>query len=91
MRFEYRVEALPWDGHDEGARHLEEQLNRFADDGWEVFSLVPTTAGTSIRSLVSANASADTTELAVVMRRTVEDQDDGGLDGAPGPREHRQR
>ncbi len=65
----YRVEAVPWDGHELGARHLEEQLNEWAADGWEVVSILPTTAGTSIRSLVSAAASADTTEFAVVLRR----------------------
>jgi hypothetical protein len=66
---EYRVEAVPWDGHDQGARHLEKILNEFAAEGWEVVSILPTTAGTSVRSLMSASASADTTEFAVVLRR----------------------
>ena len=66
---EYRVEVVAWDGHEQGARHLEAELNRWAADGWEVVSILPTTAGTSIRSFVSAAASADTTEFAVVMRR----------------------
>lgn len=63
------MEAVPWDGHERGARHLEDLLNGFAGDGWEVVAILPTTAGTSIRSLVSASASADTTEFAVVLRR----------------------
>ena len=66
---EYRVEAVPWDGHELGARHLEQTLNEFAGEGWEVVSILPTTAGTSVRSLISASASADTTEFAVVLRR----------------------
>ena len=65
----YRVEVVPWDGHEQGASHLEDALNGWAEEGWEVVSILPTTAGTSIRSLVSAQASADTTEFAVVMRR----------------------
>lgn len=63
------MEAVAWDGHDEGARHLENALNGFAAEGWEVVTILPTTAGTSIRSLVAASASADTTEFAVVLRR----------------------
>jgi hypothetical protein len=66
---EYRVEAVPWDGHDRGARHLERVLNELAGDGWEVVAILPTVAGTSVRALV-ASASADTTEFAVVLRRT---------------------
>jgi hypothetical protein len=66
---EYRVEAVAWDGHERGAAHLERQLNEFAAEGWEVVTILPTTAGTSIRSLVSAQASADTTEFAVVLCR----------------------
>ena len=65
----YRVEVVSWDGHEQGARHLEAELNAWAADGWEVVSILPTTAGTSIRSFVAAAASADTTEFAVVMRR----------------------
>ena len=67
---EYRVEAVPWDGHSRGAAHLEAHLNEYATEGWEVVSILPTTAGTSIRSLMGAQASADTTEFAVVLRRT---------------------
>jgi len=65
----YRVEVVSWDGHERGARHLEEALNGWASEGWDVVSILPTTAGTSIRSFVGASASADTTEFAVVMRR----------------------
>ncbi len=64
----YRVEVVSWDGHEKGARHLEEVLNRWAGEGWDVVSILPTTAGTSIRGLMSS-ASADTTEFAVVLRR----------------------
>ena len=64
----YRVEVVPWDGHEDGARRLEDALNDWATEGWEVLAILPTTAGTSIRSLVSASASADTTEFAVVLR-----------------------
>lgn len=64
----YRVEVVPWDGHQAGADHLEARLNEWADEGWEVVAVLPTTAGTSVRSIVSASASADTTEFAVVMR-----------------------
>lgn len=66
---EYRVEAVPWDGHALGAQHLEQRLNEYAAEGWEVVSILPTTAGTSIRGIVSAGASADTTEFAVVLCR----------------------
>ena len=66
---EYRVEAVAWDGHQAGAAHLQATLNEWAGDGWEVVAVVPTTAGTSIRSVLGANASADTTELAVILRR----------------------
>lgn len=64
----YRVEVVHWDGHEKGARHLEERLNEWAADGWDVVSILPTTAGTSVKSLISASASADTTEFAIVMR-----------------------
>jgi len=69
MATTYRVEALAWTGHAKGASEMERQLNTWAKEGWEVVSILPTTAGTSIKSLVSASASADTTEFAVVMRR----------------------
>jgi hypothetical protein len=72
MVAEYRVEAVAWDGHDRGARHLERVLNEFAQEGWEVVSILPTVAGTSVRSFLPASASADTTEFAVVLRRTTE-------------------
>lgn len=70
MGVEYRVEAVPWGGHQAGARELEARLNEFAADGWEIVTVLPTTAGTSIRSLMTASASADTTEFAVVMHRS---------------------
>jgi hypothetical protein len=66
---QYRVEAVRWDGHTTGAEHLERALNDWAAEGWEVLSVIPTQAGTSIRSLVAASASADTTEFAIVLRR----------------------
>ena len=65
----YRVEVVHWDGEKQGARHFQDALNRWAEEGWELDSLVPTRAATSIRSLVAASAAADTTELAVVLRR----------------------
>ncbi|MEZ5380629.1 MAG: hypothetical protein R2754_02400 [Microthrixaceae bacterium] len=68
-RAEYRVAAVPWDGHDEGAAHLEQLLNGWAAEGWELLSVIPTTAGTSVRSFVSANAAANTTEIALILRR----------------------
>lgn len=61
--------AVPWDGHDEGAAHLEQLLNGWAAEGWELLSVIPTTAGTSVRSFVSANAAANTTEIALILRR----------------------
>jgi len=67
---EYRVEAVGWDGHDLGASHLEDRLNDFASEGWEVVVILPTTAATSIRSLRAAVASADTSEFAVVLKRS---------------------
>ena len=65
----YRVEVLHWDGEDVGAAHLEQALNDWAKAGWELVFIVPTRAATSVQSLMSARASADTTELAVVLRR----------------------
>jgi hypothetical protein len=64
----YRVEAVRWEGTDKGATVLEDQLNAWADDGWELVFMIPTLADTSIRALVGA-ASAGTTEIAVVLRR----------------------
>ena len=69
LPMQYRVEVFHWDGHERGAQHFETALNEWADEGWELDSLVPTRADTSIRSLVAASASADTTELAVVLRK----------------------
>lgn len=66
----YRVEVVHWDGVGKGAAHLADALNRFAGDGWEVVAVAPVRAGASARALIGANASADTTELAVVLRRT---------------------
>jgi hypothetical protein len=67
---QYRVEVVSWGGHADGATHLQARLNEFAAEGWEVVSILPTTASTSIRAMVSAHASADTTEFAVVLRRS---------------------
>lgn len=64
----YRVEAVRWEGGTDGAQRLEEQLNGWADDGWELLFIIPTTADTSIRALVGAG-SAGTSEIAVVLRR----------------------
>ncbi len=64
----YRVEAVHWDGGPAGAERLGELLNGWADEGWRVRSIVPTRADTSVRAL-SASASADTTELAIVLER----------------------
>lgn len=66
---EYRVEAVHWDGDQRGAAHLETLLNEWAAEAWTVVSIVPTRAATSMRALVSASASADTTELAIVLTR----------------------
>ena len=66
---EYRVVVVHWDGQERGAAHLEDALNEWSAEGWELDFIVPTSANTSIRALVSASASADTTELAVVLRR----------------------
>lgn len=67
----YRVQVVAWGGHEAGAAELEAALNQFASEGWRVLAILPTTAGTSIRSLINAQASADTTEFAVVL--TAED------------------
>lgn len=64
----YRVEAVRWEGGTEGAERFEEQLNAWADDGWDLLFIIPTTADTSIRALVGAG-SAGTSEIAVVLRR----------------------
>ncbi len=64
----YRVEAVHWDGGDEGAARVQSLLNEWAAEGWRVRSIVPTRANTSVRALAAA-ASADTTELAVVLER----------------------
>lgn len=66
---EYRVEVIAWEGHAVGASHLEAKLNEFAGDDWPVVAILPTTAGTSIRSLMNVQAFADTTEFAVVLQR----------------------
>lgn len=66
---EYRVERVPWDGQRHGAEHLTDALNGFAADGWSVVSVIPTKAGASAKSLVLSSGTADTTELAVVLRR----------------------
>lgn len=62
----YRVESVHWDGGERGAEHFTELLNGWAAEGWLVKSVVPTRADTSLRAL-SAAASADTTEFAVVL------------------------
>ena len=64
----YRVESVHWDGGQAGAEHLTQLLNTWAGEGWLVTSIVPTRADTSLRAL-SAAASADTTELAIVLHR----------------------
>lgn len=68
---EYRVEVTPWDGDGTAANHLERRLNQLASEGWRIVAILPTTAATSIRSLVAAHASADTTEFAVVLERQI--------------------
>lgn len=68
---EYRVEVTPWSGDGTAASALEDRLNEMAADGWRIVAVLPTTAATSIRSLVNARASADTTEFAVVLERPV--------------------
>ena len=64
----YRVESAHWDGGELGAEHLTELLNGWAAEGWQVKSIVPSRADTSLRAL-SAAASADTNEFAVVLYR----------------------
>jgi hypothetical protein len=64
----YRVESVHWDGGELGAARLTELLNGWAAEGWTVTSIVPTRADTSLRAL-SAAASADTTEFAIVLGR----------------------
>lgn len=66
---EYRVEAVHWDGRERGAAHLQELLNTWAGEGWTLVEMVPTRADTSLRSVMGGSASADTTELAVVLVR----------------------
>lgn len=66
---EYRVERVPWDGQRHGAEHLADALNGFARQGWSVVSVIPTRAGASAKSLVLSSGTADTTEVAVVLRR----------------------
>ncbi len=63
------MEAVHWDGRDRGAAHLQELLNDWAADGWTLVEMVPTRAATSLRSVVGGSASADTTELALVLVR----------------------
>lgn len=65
----YRVEVVHWDGDEYGPVDLAEALNEWSGQGWELAFIVPTRAATSVRSIVAASASADTTELAVVLRR----------------------
>jgi hypothetical protein len=66
----YEVRMVAWDGHKHGPDHLAAELNRFAADGWTVVSVLPTSAGASARSLIAASASAETSEVAVVLRRS---------------------
>jgi hypothetical protein len=66
---DYRVERVPWDGQRHGAEHLADALNEFARQGWSVVSVIPTRAGASAKSLVLSSGTADTTEVAVVLRR----------------------
>lgn len=63
------MEIVPWDGHKNGTDHLEAKLNDFAEEGWKVVSVVPVRAGASAKSLIAASGTADTTELAVVLRQ----------------------
>jgi hypothetical protein len=64
----YRVDVARWEGSEEGAAALEDQLNGLAADGWELVFVIPTLADTSIRALMGA-ASAGTTEVALVLER----------------------
>lgn len=59
-----------WAGSEGGAGALEDQLNGLAEEGWDLVFIIPTLADTSIRALVGA-ASAGTTEVALVLERTV--------------------
>lgn len=65
----YHVEVLDWDGHKHGPSHLEDKLNEYAAQGWEVVSILPTRSGTTAKSFVVSTASGETAELAVVLRR----------------------
>lgn len=64
----YRVESVHYDGGALGAQRFTDLLNGWAAEGWRVRSVVPTKADTSVRAL-AASASADTSELAVVLER----------------------
>ena len=64
----YRVDVARWEGSEEGAAALEDQLNGLAADGWELVFVIPTLADTSIRALMGA-ASDGTTEVDMVMER----------------------
>lgn len=66
---EHRVELVPWDGHKHGAEHLGRTLDELSKGGWSVVTVVPTRAGASAKSILAASGSADTTELAVILRR----------------------
>jgi hypothetical protein len=67
----YRVEVARWTGPEDGAEALEDQLNRLADEGWELVFMMPTIADTSIRALMGA-ASAGTSEMALILQRDVD-------------------
>ena len=64
----YRVDVARWEGSEDGAAALEDQLNGLAAEGWELVFVIPTLADTSIRALMGA-ASAGTTEVALVLER----------------------
>ena len=64
----YRVEVVRWEGTEDGPGALEDQLNAWAAEGWDLSFMVPTLADTSIRALMGA-ASAGTTEIAVILSR----------------------
>ena len=63
----YRVERVHWAAGESGPRDLEDQLNAWATEGWELAFVVPTLADTSIHAL--KGASAGTTEMAVVLQQ----------------------
>lgn len=65
----YRVEVVHWDGDEFGPLALADALNDWDAEGWQLAFIVPTRAATSMRSLMNVSASADTTELAVVLER----------------------